>query len=163
DVPDAGMTIQVQTNDDPELARRIAADMANWTWSKREALLNTTRTCSMKDGVAHAREFASAGKGPIVLADYSDRSGYATWLLREIVDQKLERPLIGTIASKRTVDALSAAKVKPGDAFDMEVGGLMDDSAGVPVRIKGTIVLVKDAAKERQQGQRWYGVSFGNG
>ena len=163
DVPDAGMTIQVQTNDDPELARRIAADMANWTWSKREALLNTTRTCSMKDGVAQARDFARAGKGPIVLADYSDRSGYATWLLREIVDQKLERTLIATIASKRAVDALSAAKAKPGDVFDMEVGGLMDNSAGVPVRIKGTIVLVKDAAKERQQGQQWYGVSFGKG
>ena len=163
DVPDAGMTIQVQTNDDPELARRIAADMANWTWSKREALLNTTRTCSMKDGVAQAREFARAGKGPIVLADYSDRSGYATWLLREIVDQKLERTLIATIASKRAVDALSAAKAKPGDVFDMEVGGLMDNSAGVPVKIKGTIVLVKDAAKERQQGQQWYGVSFGKG
>ena len=98
-----------------------------------------------------------------MLADYSDRSGYATWLLREIVDQKLERTLIATIASKRTVDALSAAKAKPGDAFDMEVGGLVGDSAGVPVRIKGTIVLVKDAANERQQGQQWYGVSFGKG
>ncbi len=163
DVPDAGMTIQVQTNDNPKLARHIVTDMANWTWRKREALLNTTKICSMKDGVAQAREFARAGQGPIVLADYSDRSGYATWLLREIVDQKLERTLIATIASKPAVDALSAANAKTGDAFDMQVGGLMDETAGVPVKIKGTIAFVTDSTKDRQQGQQWYGVSFGKG
>jgi microcystin degradation protein MlrC len=117
----------------------------------------------MKDGVAQAREFARAGQGPIVLADYSDRSGYATWLLREIVDQKLERTLIATIASKPAVDALSAANAKTGDAFDMQVGGLMDETAGVPVKIKGTIAFVTDSTKDRQQGQQWYGVSFGKG
>ena len=29
---------------------------------------------------------------------------------------------------------------KPGDAFDMAVGGLADESAGEPVRITGTVL-----------------------
>src|SRR6201996_5365292 len=37
DVPDAGMTMQVLTNGDAALARRIAEDMARFAWRRREA------------------------------------------------------------------------------------------------------------------------------
>ena len=162
DVPDAGMAVQVLTNNDPELAKHIAADMATWIWNKREALLNTTTIYSMKDGVALAKGFAQDRKLPIVLADYSDRSGYATWLLQEIINQGLGRTLIATVASKSTVDALDAQGAKPGNPFDMEVGGLIDNSAGASVRIKGEILLVAEAEGDMYSLQRWYAIKFGN-
>ncbi|RDJ27863.1 hypothetical protein DWF00_09685 [Bosea caraganae] len=160
DVPDAGMGLQVLTHDDPELADRVIRDMADWIWRRRDALLNTVKIHPMRDGVALAREAVAAGKAPVLLADYSDRSGYATWLLQEIVAQKLERTLIATIASPDVIRSVLAASAKPGDPFEAEIGGAFDESAGEPVRISGTVRSV-DAT--RGKGNEWVCVSFGNG
>lgn len=163
DVPDAGMGLQVLTNGDPKLAERVIRDMAEWIWRRREALLNTVQIHSMQQGVALAREAVAAGKSPVVLADYSDRSGYATWLLREIVAQKLERTLIATIASPDAIRSVLAAGAKPGDAFDAEIGGLFDESAGEAVRITGAIRDISAATTARGKGNEWLCVSFGKG
>jgi len=45
---------------------------------------------------------------------------------------------------------------KAGDAFDMEVGGLVDKSAGQPVRIRGSLL---DAFE--RHGQHWATIRFG--
>jgi microcystin degradation protein MlrC len=163
DVPDAGMGLQVLTHDDPELADRVIRDMADWIWRRRDALLNTVKIHPIEDGVALAREAVTAGKAPVLLADYSDRSGYATWLLQEIVAQKLERTLIATIASPDVVRSVLAAGAKPGDPFEAEIGGLFDESAGEPVRISGTIRSVDAASTARGKGNEWVCVSFGKG
>ena len=163
DVPDAGMGLQVLTNNDPDLAERVIRDMADWTWRRREALLNTVKIYSMEQGVALAREAVMAGKAPVLLADYSDRSGYATWLLQEIIAQKLERTLIATIASPDMVRSVLAAGARPGDAFDAEIGGLFDESAGEPIRISGTIRYINEATTARGKGNEWICVSFGKG
>jgi microcystin degradation protein MlrC len=54
------------------------------------------RTGAPPDGSAPPPTSASkaSGEGPVVLADHSDRSGQATWLLREIVEQGLTRTLV---------------------------------------------------------------------
>ncbi len=77
------------------------------------------------------------GRTPVVLADHSDRSGYATWLLREIIAQGLSKTLVVTVADNDAVEALLAAGVKAGDPFDRAVGGRADPSAGEPVRVTG--------------------------
>ena len=48
--------------------------------------------------------------------------------------------------------------LKAGDPFDMDVGGLADESAGPPVRIAGTIAGVAHIA-----GRHWVSVAFGRG
>jgi len=163
DVPDAGMGLQVLTNNDPALADLVIRDMAEWTWRRREALLNTVEIHAMSDGVALAREAVMGRRAPVVLADYSDRSGYATWLLQEIIEQKLERTLVATIASPDIIGSVLEAGAKPGDAFDAEIGGLSDESAGKPVRISGTIRSVSDGTTARGSGKEWICVSFGKG
>ena len=161
DVPDAGMGLQVLTNGDPGLADRVIRDMADWVWRRRADLLDAAKIHPMEQGVALAREAVLAGKSPVVLADYSDRSGYATWLLQEIIAQKLERTLIATVASPDAIRSVRAAGLGPGDAFDAEVGGLFDESAGEPVRISGTIREIGAATSGR--GNDWICVSFGKG
>ena len=47
DVPDVGMTVQVLTNDNPDLAEQVARDLADMIWRLRAALLQTTRLHSM--------------------------------------------------------------------------------------------------------------------
>jgi microcystin degradation protein MlrC len=156
DVPDVGMTIQAVTNGDAALAQHIADDVAKFAWRRREQLLYSTEVHTITAGVALAKHAVAAGETPVVLADHSDRSGYATWLLREIIAQGLSKALIATIADAAAIDALKDAK--PGDAFDMAVGGVADESAGEPVRITGTVRQVIETT-----GQRWVSVAFGDG
>jgi microcystin degradation protein MlrC len=156
DVPDVGITIQTMTNGNAGLAEKIANDIADLAWRRREALLSSTKIHSIAEGVALAKAAIANGETPVVLADHSDRSGSATFLLKEIVAQDLSQVLIATIADANTIAKLKAGGARAGDAFDMEVGGLVDDSAGQPVRIQGTILK----AVERH-GQFWAVIQFG--
>jgi microcystin degradation protein MlrC len=156
DVPDAGMTVQVLTNDNPELADRVAGDIASFAWRQREALLNSTKISTIQEGVTLAKHAVATGQTPVVLADHSDRSGSATWLLKEIIAQNLSNTLIATIADAATTAKLKAQGAKAGDAFDMEIGGLVDESAGSPARIQGTILRAVEG-----HGQFWVCIGFG--
>lgn len=162
DVPDVGMTFQVLTNNNPALARAVADDMAASAWRQREALLNTARIWSIAEGVAEAKRAVANGAGPVVLADHSDRSGYATWVLRAVIEQGLSRVLIGTVADAKMVASLIADGAKIGDAVDVLVGGLVDESAGSPVRIQGRIVGISEASR-RAKSDTWFHIGFGNG
>jgi microcystin degradation protein MlrC len=162
DVPDVGMTFQVLTNDNPDLAGKVADDMAASAWRQREALLNTAKIYSIDEGVAAAKLALANGAGPVVLADHSDRSGYATWLLRAVIEQGLSRVLIGTVADAKVVASLMANDAKVGDAVDVAVGGVVDESAGLPVRIQGRIMGISQAP-QRVKGHAWFHIGFGDG
>ena len=163
DVVDAGMTFQVMTNGDPELANKIADDMANTAWRLRKELVSGTKVYSHTEGVKLAKEAIKSGKTPFVLADHSDRSGAATWLLKQIIDQKLSGTLIGTIADPEAIETLRKKGVKVGDKFDMMIGGRLDESAGDPVRVVGTVNTVSGPAGDAKGAQLWVSVKFGDG
>jgi microcystin degradation protein MlrC len=156
DVPDVGMTIQCMTNGNADLARKAADDVAAWAWRRRKDLLNTAKVHPIPEGVKLAKEAVTRGDWPVVLADHSDRSGSATWILEQVIKQDLSDTMIGTIADRKAVLAVKEKGLKAGDAFDMAVGGLADDSAGAPVRVTGTIALVT-----RAFNRDWVSVAFG--
>jgi microcystin degradation protein MlrC len=160
DVPDLGMTVQVFTNANAELAGKIADDMARTAWRHREALLTSTKIHTVKQGVALAEKAIAEGRTPVVLADHSDRSGSATWLLKEIMSRDLAKVLVATLADAKAIEALRAKGVKAGDRFDMEIGGSVDPSAGEPVRVVGTVIGVSEGIS-RGAGQIWVNVKFG--
>jgi microcystin degradation protein MlrC len=155
DVPDAGMTIQAIANGDHALAHRAAVDVADYAWRRRAELVRAATIHRIRDGVRLAAEAVSAGKTPVVLADHSDRSGHATWLLRELLGSGLKRVLIATVADPSAVDAAI-----PGEAFDRAVGGLADESAGEPVRVTGRVVARDES---RRRGGTWARIAFGDG
>src|SRR6185436_12156586 len=101
-------------------------------------------------------EAVARGAWPVVLADHSDRSGSATWILQQVIEQGLSDVMIGTIADRKAVETVKAEGLKAGDPFDMEIGGRADESAGAPVRVQGTIALVVHAF-----GRDWVSVAFG--
>jgi len=163
DVPDAGMTVQALTNGNPELARKVVDDMSEWIWRRREDLLNATKILSIADGVKQARQHAAEGRKPVVLADHSDRSGYATWILEQVIAQGLSRTLIATVADEQAIQALQDAGVQAGQDFDMAVGGRVDPSAGEPVRIQGRIVHVGHKGTGAQRYLNNVNIAFGDG
>jgi microcystin degradation protein MlrC len=139
--------------------------MARWAWRRRADLLSGTKVHRITEGVAMARQAVAEGRKPVVLADHSDRSGHATWLLREIMAQGLSRTLVATIAAPAAIEALVARGAKPGDAVEVEIGGRVDPSAGDPVRIAGEVLLVAGATTARMKGtgQNWIAIRFGQG
>ena len=159
---DFGITIQTMTNSNPELAKQIADDIAEFTWRKREDLVKAAKIYPMPDGVALAKKTCEAGKTPVVLADHSDRSGAGTWLLEQVIAQGLSKTLIATLADEEACAKLASVKV--GDAVDMAVGGKLDVSAGAPVPIKGKVRYILDTQGRRNgPGQRWVAVEIERG
>src|SRR5882724_3859716 len=106
DVPDVGMTVQAMANGKPELARKAAEDVATFAWRRREALLKTATVHPIPRGVKLAREAVARGAWPVVLADHSDRSGSATWVLQQVIAQDLGDVLFATIADRAAVEAV---------------------------------------------------------
>ncbi len=137
DVPDVGATVQVMTNDDQALADRIADDMDDFMWRVREdfAVGGYPRPDEAARIVAQA---IARGETPVAVGDHSDRPGDATHILNAFEAAGIGSVLYGTITSPATLEALAAATARPGDPFDMEIGGFTP-SGGSPRRISGTL------------------------
>ncbi len=138
DVPNVGALVQVMTDDDPELAEHIAADIAEYMWRVREDWAHGEFP-QPEEAVGEARRAIAAEEAPVVLADYWDRPGDATWTLRELIDQGVERFIFASLSAQPTLDEIWEADLQPGDPFDAEVGGYTGEQAGDPVRIQGTL------------------------
>ncbi|MBI4538399.1 MAG: M81 family metallopeptidase [Gemmatimonadetes bacterium] len=138
DVPDVGMTVQVMTNNDQALADHIADDMAEFMWRVREEFAHGDFPVP-DEAVRRARQAITRGETPVAMGDYSDRPGDATWILEQLVSQRVGKVLYGALRDERALEALAQANAQPGDAFDMEVGGFTEAAAGRPVRIQGTV------------------------
>jgi microcystin degradation protein MlrC len=125
------------TNDDQELADRIAEDMNDFFWRVREdfALGSYPEPHEAAAIVAQAIE---AGETPVAVGDHSDRPGDATHILRAFQEAGIGRVLYGTITDPMVLQALADADASAGDPFDMEIGGFTP-SGGRPVRIQGTL------------------------
>jgi microcystin degradation protein MlrC len=138
DVPDVGATVHVMTNNDPELAETIADDMAEYIWRVREDFAQGNFPMP---GEAVEQTVAAIERGatPVVLGDYADRPGDATWILSELVEKKVGKVLYAALRDERALATLKATGAGPGDAFAMEVGGFTGPQAGSPVRIEGTV------------------------
>jgi microcystin degradation protein MlrC len=138
DVPDVGTTVHVITDGDRELADEIADDMEEFIWRVRADFAQGDFPMP-EEAVAEAREAIAAGETPVVLADYSDRPGDATWILRELLERDVGGVLYAALRDEDALDSLAAAGAGVGDEVDLTVGGFTGPQAGEPVRIRGTL------------------------
>ena len=74
--------------------------------------------------------------------------------------QGLENTLIATVADQALVTKLLAEGAKPGDPFNAELGGEVDESAGPKIRVQGKIHSITNGSS-RTGGQSWVNISFG--
>jgi microcystin degradation protein MlrC len=137
DVPDAGATVEVMTNNDQALADKIADDMSDYIWRVRKAFAGR-KLPKTKEGVAMAIAAAKEGKTPVVIADHADRSGNSSWILEELIKQGASNFCIATISDKKAIDEI-ASKATVGDTVTVDVGGYLDKYAGNPVTIEGEV------------------------
>ncbi len=145
DVPDVGATVMVVTNNDQKLADRIANDMSDFIWRRRESFAGK-KLPKTKEGVALAVAAARAGKTPVVIADHSDRTGGSTHILEELIKQRAENFCITTLRDEKALDEIKA-NYKVGDSVNIDLGGYSDKYAGNPVRIEGRVEFLGDYAR----------------
>jgi microcystin degradation protein MlrC len=158
DVPDVGTNIHVMTNSDQGLADEIATDMAEYIWRIRSEWAHGEYP-SPEDAVRMTREAIAKGETPVVLGDYWDRPGDATWTLHELMRQGVSKVMVSALTDKPALDAIWEKDLQPGDPFNMEVGGYTGEQAGDPVLIQGKLVW---------RGSQWgydkaAAISFGDG
>jgi microcystin degradation protein MlrC len=137
DVPDVGATVIAVTNNDQGLADRAAQDVSDYIWELREPFANK-KVPKTREAVKMAIEAARDKKTPVVIADHADRTGDATHVLKELIDQRAENFCVATIADEEAV-AHIVAEAKVGDEITVSVGGWATELAGQPVRITGTV------------------------
>jgi microcystin degradation protein MlrC len=142
DVRDAGASVTVTTDGDPDLARRRADEMAAAVWARREEF------DAPLTPVAEAIRFAKdRAKGPVVLADGSDNPGGGgpcdgTVILRELLGSGLEGAVVAVIADPGAVTQATLAGV--GNRVSLSLGGKTDDRHGPPVGMDAYVRLISD-------------------
>ncbi|MEL7122228.1 MAG: M81 family metallopeptidase [Bacteroidota bacterium] len=146
DVPDIGTTVHVVTNNDQQMADSIANDMEEFIMRVKEDFAGGNFPMP-KEAVKMTRQAIKKGETPVVLGDYSDRPGDATWILKELMDKKVEKVLYACLRDERALEALERAGAKPGDPFDMEIGGFTGEQAGKAVRVQGEVVYFDEMWK----------------
>ncbi len=137
DVPDIGATVMVLTNNNQPLADRIAQDMSEFIWRKREDFAGK-KLPKVPEGVAMAIADAKARKVPVVVADHSDRTGNSTHILAELIRQGGRNFCITTISDEKAIDEIKT-RAKVGDQVTVNVGGYQDAYADKPVAITGKV------------------------
>lgn len=146
DVPEVGATVMVVTNNDQDLANKIADDMSNYIWRMRKEFAGK-KLPKTKEGVALAIAAVRAGKRPVVIADHSDRTGGSTHILEELIKQGAKNFCITTLRDEKAVEKLKLT-AKVGETVSIHVGGYSDKFAGNPVKIDGKVTFLGEYGKD---------------
>jgi microcystin degradation protein MlrC len=143
DVPQAGLSAVVVTDNDPALAQALVDRLLDAAWAVREDFV--FRTEPLADSVARARSLAEAG-GPVVMLDHCDNSASGgsmdtTAVLAEIIRQGLTDVVFYGICDPDAVHAAAAAGV--GARITLDIGGKFALPAvpgeNTPLRVTGVV------------------------
>jgi microcystin degradation protein MlrC len=141
DVPETGPGALVITDNQPELARRLAREISSRMWELREEFL--PRLPSVKEAVTSSIE---SEHWPVILADVGDNIGAGTpgdgtFILQELIDQQAEGAVV-TIADPMAV--AQAIEVGVGKCVNLNIGGKCDRFHGEALDVECCIKLISD-------------------
>ena len=142
DIPDAGLGVYVVTDGAPDLAERLAEELAQTAWAHRHEFVH--RGLPVKEAVA--RGLGAEGR-PIVLADMADNTGGGaagdgTEVLRELLRVGARSAVVACLWDPAAVAECLRAGV--GARVTLEVGGKVDDRHGAPLTVTGTVRTLSD-------------------
>lgn len=142
DVNCAGMGVIAVTNDDPELAKKIADEVADTAWNRRSDFVFSNY--NVEDGVREA--IAASANGLVVLVDLGDSVGAGapgdgTVLLAELLRQGAQKSVV---ALEDPVVVDSAIQSGIGTEIDVAVGGKLDPRHGTPVHVRARVRVISD-------------------
>ncbi|MFO7945622.1 MAG: M81 family metallopeptidase [Armatimonadota bacterium] len=155
DITDCGASVVVTTDDDSEIARATAQEIAGAMWERRSDFeLDLT---PVREAIDYAMR---TGEGPVVMADGSDNPGGGapcdgTVMLQEMVEANVPGSTVAIIADPEAVAGAVEAGV--GNEVTLQVGGKTDDRHGATLTLTGYVRLISDGRFENK-GPMYTGV-----
>jgi len=154
DVPEIGPGVLVITDNDAELARKIAREISNRFWDLREEFI--PNLASIPEAVERA---IKSDKQPVILADVGDNigagtTGDSTFILTEIIGQNAEGAVLIIADGEAVKDAVSAGV---GQIVHLSIGGKVDRLHGDPVSLECRVKSITDGVF-RNRGQMRDGI-----
>ncbi|MEZ5726567.1 MAG: M81 family metallopeptidase [Burkholderiaceae bacterium] len=161
DLDQAGPTVCVTGDGDDPRFRAIAESFMDEAWATRHHDSNTYLSADETVAAVRAALAQGTGRGPIVVADYSDHPGsgaygVSTFLLKALLDAGIRNACLGTLCDPDAAAKLVAAG--EGAEVALEIGGRIDPRFGPPLPVQGTVTRVTDGVYVAQ-GPRWKGVT----
>lgn len=143
DVPSAGMGIIVTTNNDQELASKLAKELSDLAWQLRRGFLWDMVTTPIDDAIRRAID---SEESPVILADEGDNTagggpGDGTFLLQSLKDANWPNATLFIRDADAVQDAMQAGI---GQEVTLLVGGKIDRLHGEPVLCNGRVQLISD-------------------
>jgi microcystin degradation protein MlrC len=158
DIPDLGFAALVVTDKDPQGARRIADQLADEMWARRDEC--DPRLVSLDRAI---RRGLAAERGPVVIGDSGDAPsggapGDSSAVLRSLLAHgvdRSDRTALLTLVDSPAVRAAHQAGV--GGRFSHAVGHSISRDAGQPVPVTGVVRTLGDG-RHRTTGPGMTGV-----
>lgn len=145
DIPTAGASVVVTTNDDQQLAKQVAREVAGQVWSRREQF--HLESLSPQIAIRQALRLVAEHGGPVVVNDTADNPGGgapgdATHVLSELLASGVQRACFGYIFDPQV--AQQAHDAGPGATMQVKLGGKHDDVHGSPLDLEVYVKSVTD-------------------
>lgn len=138
DIAEMGYATVVVTDNNPELAARVAEDLAAQAWNERHAFFEL-ELVDPKEAIARA---LAQEDGPVILSDLADGNGAgspgdATAVIAALIEAGPPRTSFANIRDAEA--AAEAARVGVGGEFDFTIGGKLDHVYNQPIRFTGIV------------------------
>ena len=142
DTPRVGVTVYAASDDDADLARRAAEDVARTIWRLRDGFLLEP----IPPAEAIRRALAVADR-PVIVNEKADNPGGGapgdgTHLLRAMLESNLSDASFGFVADPETAAQAHAAGV--GQTIAVRLGGKTDDLHGAPIETDAYVKCLTD-------------------
>ncbi|MCP4749551.1 MAG: M81 family metallopeptidase [Proteobacteria bacterium] len=146
DMPDAGTSTIVITDNDPEKAERISRDIAEKAWAERERFIYQQR--SLPKTVAQAKELKEY---PVLLLDHEDNCGSGGTqdvmaVIKEVIEQELEEVAVAAVYDPQAVREMQKAGV--GAEITLSLGGKIHMPSislpAKPLEVTGKVKTLSD-------------------
>jgi len=158
DVEEAGLATVVYTDNNPQLAKALSAQLANKAWSLRERFWKSTRV-SPQEAVEYC---VKAQEGPIILSDPADTvfggsPGDSTCILSEMLRQKINCTALVPIYDPEVYH--HAVQAGLGSTITVKVGGKFGSKFYSPVEVTGKVIGMTEGFEvdPRKDGKRLIG------
>ncbi|MEX1018189.1 MAG: M81 family metallopeptidase [Litorilinea sp.] len=140
DVPEGGWTTVVITHDDPELAQRLSAELAQMAWDLREEFW-VYESIPVADAVEKALR---APKGLVLLSDTGDSvfggaTGDSNLILRELVERQVDQRALLTMVDPEAAQMAWAAG--EGAEITTTLGGKRAGQFGAPFSVTARVAM----------------------
>lgn len=142
DYPDIRTTVLATTNNDPEMAKRAAQDVARRIWERRSEFI-----LDLPDATTAVSRALASTNWPVVIAEVSDNPGGGgpgdgTHLLRALLEANPEATCFGFIYDPAT--AIQAAGRGVGETIRVRLGGRSDNLHGTPIEADAYVKAITD-------------------